>query len=297
MAKPNFFICGFPKCGTTTLYHWVKDHPSIFMPSVKEPFFENRNDKAQMTPISKYEILFQEASPMHKAIGDASTNLIYSAKAVQAACRYSPDCRFVVCLRDPVELAISFFNQRKVAGLEPSSSIDNAASVTEPVDFPNIFGTIDYINFAKQGFHLNSLINNVGSDRVMCIYLSDMQKEPDRIYMSLLNFLDIESVNKEEYRSFNQARSVRNFRLRRIERWVYGELERTVGVPDWLRKAAHALNRKPGRPPASPATRAWLRERLADDVVQLETLTGRDLTAWREQSGGMADVGDAPTRA
>ena len=38
-AKPNFFIVGAPKCGTTALYEYLRPHPNIFMPKVKEPHF------------------------------------------------------------------------------------------------------------------------------------------------------------------------------------------------------------------------------------------------------------------
>ncbi len=39
MPWPNFFIVGAPKCGTTSLYHYLKQHPEIYMSSLKEPRF------------------------------------------------------------------------------------------------------------------------------------------------------------------------------------------------------------------------------------------------------------------
>jgi hypothetical protein len=42
-AKPNFFIVGAPKCGTTPLYEYLKDHPNVFMPQLKEPHFFAEN--------------------------------------------------------------------------------------------------------------------------------------------------------------------------------------------------------------------------------------------------------------
>ncbi|MDD9875087.1 MAG: sulfotransferase, partial [Gammaproteobacteria bacterium] len=38
--KPNFFIIGAPKCGTTSLDAWLKSHPRIFT-AVKEPNYFN----------------------------------------------------------------------------------------------------------------------------------------------------------------------------------------------------------------------------------------------------------------
>ena len=282
MRKPNFFIIGFPKCGTTTLHAWLDAIPEVFMSQPKEPYYWNRNDRVNINSLSDYERLFEDANPNHQAIGEASVNIIYSKKAINKILKYNQKSRFIVLIRDPVELVFSLFAQRRLAGLEPIESIDDALQKSADVNGWLYFGTIDYLTFASQGYHLGIVLKLLDTKNIMIVYLNDLQENPEKTMASVLNFLNVESSGGSEYPVLNQARSVRSFRLRRAERWVYGRLERTVGVPDWLRKAAHALNRKPGRPPASPATRAWLRERLADDVVQLETLTGRDLTAWRE---------------
>ena len=36
---PDFLIIGAGKSGTTTLEHYLKQHPEIFLPEVKEPNF------------------------------------------------------------------------------------------------------------------------------------------------------------------------------------------------------------------------------------------------------------------
>src|SRR5258706_7889695 len=37
--KPDFFIVGAPKSGTTALYNYLKLHPDIFLSPLKEPNF------------------------------------------------------------------------------------------------------------------------------------------------------------------------------------------------------------------------------------------------------------------
>ena len=39
MTFPNFVIGGAPKCGTSSLFSWLADHPQVCGSSVKEPFF------------------------------------------------------------------------------------------------------------------------------------------------------------------------------------------------------------------------------------------------------------------
>ena len=36
---PNFFIVGAPKAGTTSLYHYLDQHPQAYMSAIKEPHF------------------------------------------------------------------------------------------------------------------------------------------------------------------------------------------------------------------------------------------------------------------
>jgi hypothetical protein len=37
MTLPNFLIIGAAKSGTTSLYHYLGQHPDIFMSPIKEP--------------------------------------------------------------------------------------------------------------------------------------------------------------------------------------------------------------------------------------------------------------------
>ena len=43
MNKPDFFIVGALKCGTTSLYEYLRQHPEVFMSRIKEPHFFGRD--------------------------------------------------------------------------------------------------------------------------------------------------------------------------------------------------------------------------------------------------------------
>ena len=36
---PNFLIVGAPRCGTTSTYHYLLQHPDVFLSTIKEPSF------------------------------------------------------------------------------------------------------------------------------------------------------------------------------------------------------------------------------------------------------------------
>src|SRR5690349_7816414 len=44
---PNFFIVGAPKAGTTSLYHYLDQHPQIYMSAIKEPNFFSSEIRAE----------------------------------------------------------------------------------------------------------------------------------------------------------------------------------------------------------------------------------------------------------
>lgn len=64
MKKPNFFITGAPKCGTTSMARWLAEHLNIYMSPVKEPNFFNTDDQWTVTrTLRQYEALFPKRRP------------------------------------------------------------------------------------------------------------------------------------------------------------------------------------------------------------------------------------------
>lgn len=51
MTLPNFIICGTQKGGTTSLYHYLKEHPEVFMsPDTRERllnYFKKYNEELE----------------------------------------------------------------------------------------------------------------------------------------------------------------------------------------------------------------------------------------------------------
>src|SRR5687767_1010670 len=104
MHKPNFFIVGAPKCGTTSLYEYIRVHPEVFMPDRKEPaFFCSDFYKPRRMKEEEYLSLFREAGSA-KWIGEASTWYLYSDKAREGIKAFCPDARIIIMLRNPVDM-------------------------------------------------------------------------------------------------------------------------------------------------------------------------------------------------
>ncbi len=125
MPTPNFFVIGAARSGTTSLYHYLKQHPQIYISPVKEPRFfafkgvaDNLDSyyepsgsdivKESITSFEAYCALFQGVS-CEKAIGEASPLYLWSSKACENIHQTIPDAKLIAILRDPVERAFSHF--------------------------------------------------------------------------------------------------------------------------------------------------------------------------------------------
>ncbi|WP_299521440.1 sulfotransferase [Winogradskyella sp.] len=117
---PNFIISGFPKCGSTALHYYLKEHPEIFMPKQKELHFftshilakqnqgpgDKEIKKPQIKSLKAYKNCFKNASD-EKAIGDASPSYINYPELFLRIKEQLNGPKVIILLRDPVKRAFS----------------------------------------------------------------------------------------------------------------------------------------------------------------------------------------------
>lgn len=113
MTLPNFVIAGATKCGTTSLFHYLGQHPQIYFSPVKEPSYfsfdpnnsEHINKSLRVYPcrtIEDYLALFDGVQEEEIAIGEATANYLHSSLAPVKMKEIMPDVRLIFSLRDPV---------------------------------------------------------------------------------------------------------------------------------------------------------------------------------------------------
>ncbi|MEQ9093167.1 MAG: sulfotransferase, partial [Miltoncostaeaceae bacterium] len=113
--RPNFFILGAPKCGTTALSEYLRRHPQVFMSSPKEPHYFCDDFDYYYAPgrrsLDHYLHLYDGAGPEHLAVGEASVWYLYSQTAAANIAAFDPGARAIVMLRNPVEMVPSLHSQ------------------------------------------------------------------------------------------------------------------------------------------------------------------------------------------
>jgi hypothetical protein len=123
MARPNFFIVGAPKCGTTALRQYLLGHPATFFCEPKEPhyFATDFPSHRYVDSEQNYLRLFDPAGRECTRIGEASSWYLYSRDALANIRRFDPDAKIIAMLRNPIEMTPSLHAQllRDFAESEP----------------------------------------------------------------------------------------------------------------------------------------------------------------------------------
>lgn len=141
---PNFLIAGATRSGTTSLYYYLKQHPEISFPELKEPrYFSSINlklpqngpgdetvDEKLILNYDDYCDLYQDLE--NKRVGDASSEYLYHhAISAREILRKLGDIPVIIILRNPIERAYSAYNNLVRDGREYLSfedAVDNEAN-------------------------------------------------------------------------------------------------------------------------------------------------------------------------
>jgi hypothetical protein len=298
-GRPDFFIAGAPKCGTTALFAYLSQHDSIFMPRIKEPKFfctDLRTNGGVYAP-DEYRALFASA-PAQCVTGEASTLYLYSKVAIERIMAYNPDAKIIVMLRHPVDAAHSLHAAGWSHRLENIGDFEDAWRVQAarlcgehmPPRWPDA-ATLQYGAIYRYAAQVRRVMEHVPERQRHFVVYEDFFADTRRHYAEILEFLGLTTNNHPAFRVINPAVGSRS---RRIERWLRKP-------PRWLETLyapIHPLFRSAGLHPAGivwglnsvarqksalrPAFRAELDRYFSDDIAELEALLGRRL--WRQSS-------------
>ena len=310
LHKPDFFIVGAPKCGTTAMHAYLAAHPDIFM-AKKERHFFGRDlrpvgyDGPHADPA--WYLSFFEDWNGEKRTGEVSVWYLYSKTAASEIKAFSPDADIVIMLRNPIDMMYSLYNMFVwVKDLTPGGVID--AETKRALFFEEALESQERrkIEFERQFtnpdperdpeiemrlFHTDQVkryLDVFGRERVHFILYDDFKAAPRKAYRDLLRFLDVAPDFEPDFEVVNSNRKIKNAKLHYLLRTHDSMgLLRSVGralVPVSFRKKVHRtlmqynVKHQP-REPMHPDTRAFLQEHFREDVARLSQLIDRDLVA------------------
>jgi hypothetical protein len=296
--KPNLFLIGAMKSGTTYLNKLLGAHPAIFMCCPEEPsYFVDPRQLRALWPEAwdcgfwrseeNYLRLFQTA-PDVVLLGEASTS--YTKRPLVSGVperirSFNPDARFIYLLRDPVERTISHYWHMVWFHAERRRILEAVRS--EP----------QYLDISYYAMQVRPYLELFGRERVAVLTFEQLTAAPVPTMQSLYGWLGLDG-STADISGFEEAENVTPEVLRMAS--GYGVLRRLQKsrplrylmpwLPAIVRQVGLRLATKPVRRRAVATTDTvdFLRPIQRQQTEELMQLLGRDFPEWATLDCGNA---------
>jgi hypothetical protein len=294
MIKPNFFIVGAPKCGTTALYEYLKEHPNIFLPQLKEPHFFAKEMHEQRSfytrTANEYFALFNKVTENHIAIGEASVFYIYSFKALEEIRRFNSSAKIIVMLRNPVDMIVSLHSQMVYSLTETRIDFKQAWRANYMPKQRPCPAIETYMQAGQFSVHIKKLFSIFPKCQVKIILLEDLQKSAKDVYEDVLRFLDIPSDHRTYFPKVNENKELRITALGKFTQnpprllWImcrYANNFMGEKLLELVKSVLRVNDIVVKRQPTHPELREEIIEVFSEDIDKLSALIQRDLGYWK----------------
>jgi len=292
MFMPDFFLPGAPKSGTTSLSEYLRMHSRICMSQPKEPhFFQSDFSGRRVKNWSEYEGCFRGRNANHLVTGEASAGYLVSEEAVPRIMELSPTAKFVVLLRNPVDLVYSLHSERVSNASEPISDFQKAWEAESKrksgkkvprgcKDAKRLF----YSRYGLLGEQVDRLLRYVPRDQVFFVKFEHFIDNTAGVFRDVQEYLGVPVEEPTSYEVFNANKKVSSIRgLRFIK--LLGELKKEMGITsEWgvgQRVKKYLFEKSSKRPPLDAEFKNEVQEFFREDIELLERGTGLSFEDWR----------------
>jgi hypothetical protein len=299
--RPNLFIVGAPKCGTSSLFDWLTNHPGIKGSRIKEPFFLtdpvhplSRRPNLADDGMAGYEMLFAPGDADAPIRIEATTHYLFDPMA-RDAISDMPDARVIIVLREPAARVYSSFKYtaNNLARTSPNLTFARYVALVEGRERLSprwcshtgsafvLERDIEYSHYAK---YVKQWIEAVGHNRIKILLMENMINDPDSTVRSVLSWLDLEPdrLTQLDQEGRNRTEEVRIPGLQAMARKLNSKLRPPDPIRRLAKRAYSAFQFRKPTPLATDDAAALRRLQVgfASDNAELAEITGLDLSVW-----------------
>lgn len=297
---PNFFIVGAPKCGTTALYQYLKEHPNIFMAPKERHFFATDNFAGRES-LDDYLNLFKRASDKHYAIGEASVFYLYSPVAIKNIYEFNNKAKIIAMLRNPIDLVYAMHATHVWTYDEDEKDFKKAWYLQEErrkgykIPSHSVYPpSLQYAQVGKLGEQVERLLNIFPPEQVKLLLFDDFKSSTKSVYEDVMSFLKVPSDGRTDFPRINENQADRIYGLCLLLRRLPCVLVKAVRLiedkfnlreqVEWLQNSLIKLNsKKVVREPLDPEFKREMLKEFNDDIDKLSRILNRDLSHWKNQ--------------
>ena len=198
-SVPDFVIAGAPKCGTTSLHHWLNQHPDLFMIRGEPHYFASDIDyNVPRMSAACYQALCAKADPDQRC-GERSTWYMFSSTAAREIHAANPDARIILIVRQPADMLYSLHahlyqrrQRENIASLAEAIRLESerraGRCLPQQAGFPEKFRYSELPRYSEQ---IRRFRDQFGRDQIKVILFDDLRNDPDNVYSSILGFLQV----------------------------------------------------------------------------------------------------------
>lgn len=301
MKKPNFIIIGAGKCGTTSLYEYINQHPDVCMSEPKEPcFFDSQqHDRG----LEYYWNKYFKGWAGQKAIGEATPSYLPAPFASERIKNALPDAKLIAILRNPIDRSYSGWWMMFSSGREKISFEDAICQNIERIEagitfegeegksrwygfMSNLYcyekGLSKYRTYLDHGYYAQQLKRYIAlfpKTQIKVILFEDLCRDPQAIAQDIWSFI---GVDPKHVLKDNLARNTAygSRVIRRLAHKIASTKIHKIFPDKITRLAVRQLSGFGNRPTMGKNIRAWLVGHYYQHNRELEKLIGRDLHHW-----------------
>lgn len=294
--KPNFLIAGVARCGTTSLYHYLRQHPQIGLPTIKEPkYFSSlslvlpQNGIGDETVFSKivsnekqYDQLFLPLKN-YDCIGEASSDYFYYNQSVIPKVKEKlGDVKIIICLRNPVDRSYSAYSNL----IRDSRETLSFAEALEEED-NRVANNWDWMWHYKNGSLYSEALEYFQNEfsNVHIVLFEDLESHPKKVLRDIFKFLNVnENIDVDVNTRYSHSGKPNNSIVAALTNrnnpliFKFREIALKMIPRKYLENIASKLFKKDD---LDLKVRKNLQSFFAKDISKLEKLIQRDLSNWK----------------
>jgi len=307
MIKPNFFIVGAAKAGTTSLYSYLDKHPNVFMSPIKEPHYFSKdirckyfgdiyksnvcfdiknylsNEKLEKRHIafieerSDYLQLFKE-SYNEKCIGEISNGYLYSKIAAKEIYDFNPNAKIIIVLRDPVERAFSHWLMDLRGDDVCRKSFLDAINEDQNNKEKGWGKSHLYIELGMYYEQIKRYLDVFPQEQILILLFDDLKNDQENFFSKLFTFLEIEHIPIDTNKKQNVASIPKFPMLNSIIRKL--KLNKLVLSSSLKKYFKSILTNTDSLPELTLEDRLSMRSYFQEDLNKLQNLIDNDISKW-----------------